>query len=189
MSQECVVGVYDSPEKARDAVEALERSQFSLQHVSLVGGTAVEALRKIESLKYGDDAETKAAEGAGLGGLAGILLAAPLLAIPGVGPLLVAGPLAAAGLTGAVVGGFLGSMRGWGVHDDHVTEFEQKVRSGHFLVIVSGDPQEIALAKKILDNSDAGEVRLYARTSADSPEIDDTPGVRKASGTRPKTKL
>lgn len=170
MSDSCVVAIYDSFEKARDAVQQLEHYSFPSDQVSFVTHSVGDDLRHSEALQYGDESETRAAEGAGVGGLIGLLVGAPILAIPGIGPLLVAGPLAT-GLTGAVVGGFLGSMLGWGAHEDHVSEYEKKVRAGHLLIVCNGEPDEVASAKELLDGTDVVEVHLHTRTSADAPEI------------------
>jgi hypothetical protein len=174
MSQSCVVGVYGMFEKAKDAVQVLEQSEFPSDQISLATHSIGDETMSSGVLHYGDEAENEAVKGAGVGGLVGVLLAMPLLAIPGIGPLLVAGPLAAAGLTGALVGGLLGSMRGWGVHHDHVAKYEQLLREGKLLVIANGSPDEVALAQSLLDNTDAEAVHLHARNSSDWPAIDDS---------------
>jgi hypothetical protein len=92
--------------------------------------------------------------------------------IPGVGPLLVAGPLAA-GLTGGILGGFLGAMRGWGAHADRVQQYESQVRQGKLLVVANGDPKQTIEAQRVLMETHAEDVHLHARTSADAPEVDD----------------
>jgi hypothetical protein len=173
MSHNCVVGVYGSFSEAKEAVQLLEHSTFPSEQISLATHSAGEEIVSSSALKYGDEAESDAAKGAGIGGLIGVLLATPLLMIPGIGPLLVAGPLAAAGLTGAVVGGLLGSMQGWGVHTDHIEEYEQLLRQGKLLVVAHGDPEQVALAKSLLDQTDAETVKLHMPNSADSPEIDE----------------
>jgi hypothetical protein len=167
MSNECVVAVYDSFERARDAVQALDESHFPADQVSLVTHSVAEEGIPDEELQHGDKAELNAAKGAGMGGLFGALLGAPLLAVPGVGPVLIAGPLAM-GLTGAIVGGFLGSMSGWGVHDNHLRNYESKVAEGALLVIANGDPQQVASAERILMQTDPAEIFLHAETSADN---------------------
>jgi uncharacterized membrane protein len=168
------VGVYGSFEKAKDAVQALERSAFPSDQISLATHSVGEEIKSSAALQYGDQSESDAVKGASVGGLVGVLLASPLLAIPGVGPLLVAGPLAAAGLTGAVVGGLLGSMQGWGVHSDHIAEYEELLRKGKLLVVAHGNPEEVALAESLLDDTDAESLTLHMPTSADWPTIDDT---------------
>lgn len=159
--------------KAKDAVRALERSSFPSDQVSLAARNVAAETSADEPLQSGDEMEQDAATGAGVGGLVGVLLAAPLLTIPGVGPALVAGPLAG-GLTGAIVGGIVGAMSGWGVHEDHVRQYEQQIRDGKVLVIANGNPADVADAQQVLRNAHPHDIELHAPTSADSPEVDDT---------------
>ena len=168
-SIESVVAVYDSFEAASEGIHALDLSGFPHRQVSLVSHWNEEDLPRRE-VKPGDESERQAATGAAFGGLLGVLVGAPLLAIPGVGPLLLAGPIAT-GMTGALVGGFLGSMSGWGVHADHVAEYQRKVEKGKVLVIATGNPRQIADAERILQQTHPIEMRLHAEDSADADEI------------------
>ncbi len=171
MKTESVVGIYGSFADAANGIRLLDEAGFPHDQVSLVT-SAIDARlpRERAAVQPGDESENKAAAGAAVGGLLGLLVGAPLLAIPGIGPLLLAGPLAA-GMTGAVVGGFLGSMSGWGVHSDHVAEYQRKVAEGKVLVIVHGNPREVAQAERILRESNPLEIHVHAPDSADSEEI------------------
>jgi uncharacterized membrane protein len=166
LNQQCVVAVFDSLEAAKEALAELETAKIPADCVSLVTNSVERQTPQTETMQYGDDTASDAAKGAGAGGLLGLLLGAPLLAIPGVGLMLVAGPLAM-GITGAIVGGFLGSMAGWGVGEDHVAAYEQQVREGAVLIVINGDPQEVAESQGILQESRAQSVDLHAKTSAD----------------------
>jgi hypothetical protein len=174
MTEHCIVGVFRTLEDAKAAIRGLEQLHISPEKISLVAHSVQRELPNKQPLKPGDDTERTAAKGAGLGGLVGLLLGAPLLMIPGVGPVLLAGPLAT-GITGAIVGGFLGAMRGWGVHHDHVIDYEQKVKKGFTLVVVNGTPDMLAEAKKMMHSAEAQEVHLHEPDSADAPHIDDRP--------------
>jgi hypothetical protein len=167
MSQDCVVAVYESFAKAKEAVQALENSTFPSEQVSFVTHSVTEELPQEDSLQYGDKTERNAARGAGVGGLIGMLLGTPLVTVGGLGAVLIAGPIAT-GLAGAIVGGLLGAMTGWGVHADHVHRYEKKVSEGALLVVANGDPQQVAEATKVLQQTDADEIHLHAETSADS---------------------
>lgn len=170
MSQECVVAVYPSLERAKHAVQTLESAGFSHDHVSLVTRSPADRVPDDEALQYGDQAERSAAKGAGVGGLIGALLGAPVMTIGGIGAVVIAGPIAM-GLTGAIVGGLVGAMSGWGVHSDHVKEYEQRIADGSVLVMASGGPREVAEAEKILqEQTEPDELHLHAETSADSVE-------------------
>jgi hypothetical protein len=182
MSTQCVVAIFDDLEAAKAAVMALEKSGFAERQVSLVTHAVKEdvPLHQEAEMEFGDEGVANAMKGAGLGGLFGALIGSPLLLVTGLGAAVVAGPLAAAA-TGAVIGGFLGGMSGWGVHTDHLQEYEDKVREGKVLVVVSGDADNVADAERILTGTEAIEVRVHTETEADSPEIDDRPYAKKVS--------
>lgn len=174
MYNQCSVAVFKSFEDASQAIQALDTAHYPEQQVSVVTHDVAKQVPQEQSLQYGDKSVQDVATGAGTGGLLGLLLTSPLLAIPGVGPAIFVGPLAA-GATGAIVGGFLGGMTGWGVHEDHVQDYERRVREGCLLVVANGDPAEVAKAHRIFQESAAVETHMHARTSADAAEIDDRP--------------
>ena len=173
MTNHCVVAVYESFDDAKQAVQALDNSDFPSEQISLVTHSVPEEVPQVDVLQSGDETEKDATKGVSVGGLLGLLLGTPLLMIPGVGPVLIAGPLAA-GLTGAIVGGFLGAMAGWGTHEDHVQQYEQQVKEGKLLVVANGDPKQSAEAKRVLRETNAEDIHLHAATSADAPEVDDS---------------
>ena len=175
MTEHCAVAIYRTMEEAQTALGVLDEARIPRENVSMVVHSVSRELPDKEAIQPGDDAERSAAKGAGLGGLVGILAGAPLLLIPGIGPVLFAGPLAA-GITGAIVGGFLGSMRGWGVHHDHVRDYEEKVKEGHPLIVVNGSPEIVAEARTLMLKTDAMEVHLHETDSNDARHIDDRPG-------------
>jgi len=85
---------------------------------------------------------TGAATGGLLGGAAGLLASLGLLAIPGIGPILAAGPIAAT-LTGAAVGagagGLLGGLIGLGIPEDEAHQYNRYVDNDNILVLVDSD--------------------------------------------------
>jgi hypothetical protein len=166
-ARESVVAIYESLDQAKAAVQALEQAGFPHDQVSLVTRNVKRQLDRSDVVEKDDQAEPDARKGAALGGLVGLLLGAPLLTIPGVGLVLLAGPLATA-LTGAVVGGFLGSMAGWGVPEDAIDEYQDRVREGEVLVIAHGDPLTVARADRLLQATSAREVKLHATPSDSS---------------------
>jgi hypothetical protein len=74
------------------------------------------------------------------------------------------------GLTGALVGGFLGAMQGWGVEPDHIDAYEERVRAGKTLVIVTGAPRDVAQAVRLLQTTDALSVETHAESPSDDVE-------------------
>ncbi len=172
MATNCVVAVFDTMKHAQLAVHILERAGFAPDHVSLVTRHIPEGSKLEEELSIGDDAERDAVIGAALGGLAGVLGDATLFFITGLGAVVAAGPLVMA--AGAVIGGIIGAMEGWGVHHSHLRGYEDYVRKGKVLVVVDGLPDELMEAEDMLAETDASEVHLHAETGEDSPEVENT---------------
>jgi hypothetical protein len=177
MNQDCVVAIYDSFEVAGAGIKALEKGGYPDEQVSFVTSVMDDALPRNAAMASGDEAENQSATGAVAGGLLGALMGAPLLAVPGLGPVLAIGPIAT-GLTGAIVGGFLGAMSGWGVHEDHLQSYQDQVREGKVVIVANGRPDQVAHARELLRDTDPTELHMHAQTSADSPEIMDVPKPR-----------
>ena len=153
MTTNCVVAVFDTMNHAQLAVHILERAGFAPDHVSLVTRHIPEGSQLEEELSVGDDAERDAVIGAALGGLAGVLGDAILFFITGLGAVVAAGPLALA--AGAVIGGIIGAMEGWGIHHSHLRKYEDFVREGKVLLVVDGLPDELMEAENMLVETDA----------------------------------
>lgn len=99
--------------------------------------------------------------GAVVGGLGGLLLGLGALAIPGVGPIIAAGPLAAAlggALTGAAGGGVIGAMKDAGVPDEDARFYNDHLRSGGAVVTVRATRGEEDRITEVLNRYDAVEV-------------------------------
>lgn len=171
MAEECVVAIYDTVQSAEEAVHTLDRSDLPTEQASLVTSGLKDRPELVEELKMGDDSVHDAAIGAGLGGVLGLLtgLAVAAMVAP-VGVVFVVGAMA--GMLSATTGAFLGSIAGWGVHHEHIRHYEQLVKDGKVLVVVHGNPLDLAKADRILQETDAIEVHVHAKTSAEAPEIE-----------------
>lgn len=165
----CVVAVFKNAAEADTAVRDLASAGFGEQHVSVIRRQMDPDPKTAEEMRLGDDSLHDAAIGGAVGGAAGA--AGALIAATGIGMVLMTGPLMA--ITGAIVGALLGAMRGWGVHETNLKLYEQEVARGKTLVVVSGDPTEVARAEQLLRLTKANDVHLHARTGDDSREIDD----------------
>ncbi len=94
-----------------------------------------------------------AAVGAGLGGLAGLVGSLAALAVPGLGPIIAAGPLAAAlggALAGGAAGGIIGALSTIGVPDEYAREYAAAIEQGQTLVSVRADPLSAELVERVL---------------------------------------
>ena len=112
--------------------------------------------------------------GGALGGITGLLVGLGALAIPGIGPILLAGAeataiattLAGAGI-GAAAGGLIGALIGLGIPEEKAKIYNDRVKGGSFLVIVNGTAAEIARAETIMRHHGVEEFGIY-----------DVPGAR-----------
>lgn len=139
-----IVGVYINDQAALAAVEDLIDQGYNRSDISVVAKNAsdvTEVGRETET-KTEEGLATGAAAGGILGGLAGILVGAGALAIPGIGPLVAAGPLAGA-LSGAALGagsgGLAGALIGMGIPEDDAAMYEGEIKNGKILVLIESD--------------------------------------------------
>jgi len=170
-----VVAVVSDMDAAQDAVERLIAAGIGTDHVSVVGKDAQSARRVNGFVTTGSIAGQSAAAGAWIGGVFGLLMGTALLFVPGAGPLIVLGPLAAAAV-GAAEGGLLGGavavLLGHFVEDDERQRYEQLVRDdGCCLIVVHGDEQEVARARQLLDEAGTIETRRQDTYRGPGPRI------------------
>jgi len=158
-------GVYSRPEDAERAVQALLRSGFTRNEVTVIcSDEAKERHFKAFEHQQPAGAATPAAAttggtlGAALGGIATTALG---IAVGGL-PLLLVG--AAGLLTGGVVGGFLGAMMMRGVDKELADYYDQAVQRGKLLVAVEDQsaaaPERLALAERVFEETGAEPLTL-----------------------------
>ena len=173
MSDQSVIGVYHTMSKTEEAIRTLSRSGFPITQISITAQN-LESEKEVHGyITAGDVAKTGAGTGAWVGGLFGLLAGAAFIWVPGFGPLVVAGSLAAVlmggaegAAVGAVGGGLLGSLVGWGVSKKHIIKYEEHLKGGKYLVIAHGNAEEMTRAHNILQGTAATEVTRHTETSA-----------------------
>lgn len=169
MSEQCVVGTYDRMSSAEEAVRNLQEGGFPVEQVSILAQN-LQSEKKVHGYVTAcDTSKAGAKTGAWFGGLFGVLVGAGFLWIPGVGPLLVAGPLAAVllgGVEGAVggaaFGGLLGGLSGWGISKKHILKYEEQLRGGKYLVVAHGSGEELDKAQSVMRATEPSELELHA---------------------------
>ncbi len=136
-----VVGTYNSIQTAYSVANDLISAGYSRNDISVVANDAKQEYAAYTDANYvdsTDDVAKGAGIGAAIGGLGGLLVGLGALAIPGVGPVIAAGPLLAA-LTGAgvgaVTGGIVGALVDLGIPDEDAHIYSEGLRRGHVLVI------------------------------------------------------
>ena len=171
------VGVFTHRRDAEQALHELRDSGFPMDRVSVVVRDA-DRNADMAGASVGENVGNKADEGAtvgllsggALGGLTGLLVGLGALAIPGIGPVMLAGAtattlattLAGVGI-GAVTGGLLGGLIGLGIPEERARVYNERVERGHYLVIVDGSDDEIATAEAILHHRGIEEYGIYDR--------------------------
>lgn len=136
-----VIGVYDNGDDVIRAVEELKAQGYDQNDISIVAKDRdeVEAVNAETGTKTEEGLVAGAATGGLLGGAAGLLAGVGALAIPGIGPILAAGPIAAA-ITGAAVGagtgGLAGALIGMGIPEDEADQYERDIKEGKLIVLL-----------------------------------------------------
>lgn len=165
-----VVGVFDSMDEAQNAVRELESAGVSRDNISVIANKNVSGYDTATAggsgiaptTEAGAGIATDAGIGAALGGVGGLLLSFAGLAIPGIGPILAAGPIVAAlsgaGI-GAVAGGMIGALTESGIPEDEAHAYAEGVRRGHILVTAKADDTVADRARQILDSHGAVDVQ------------------------------
>jgi uncharacterized protein (TIGR02271 family) len=170
-----VVALFDDIQDARNAVEELVDNGFPRENISLVARDATgeygDALETYDAGKTGEDTGEAALAGAGigavLGGFGGLLLSLGALAIPGIGPVLAAGPLVAAlagaGI-GAAAGGLIGALTEVGVPEEQAHYYAEGVRRGGTLVTVQTTAGRADDAVEILNDHNPVDINRRVST-------------------------
>jgi hypothetical protein len=170
MAERSVVGVYETMAQAEEAVHTLDQAGFPVKHVSIVTQNLVSDKTMHGYITPGEDLTPQgAATGAWVGGLLSLLIGSAFLWVPGFGPLVVLGRLAAlllvgaeGALIGAATGSLLGALANWGIAQEHILDYEQQVKGGKHLVIAYGTDEEVARAQAILEETHVGTLRVHA---------------------------
>jgi hypothetical protein len=170
---DAVVAIYDSHSAAETAVKELQRSGFDMKKLSVVGKDYHTDEQIVGYYNAGDRMKYWGKMGAFWGGLWGLLFGAAFFWVPGVGPLLVAGPLAAwvvGTLEGAVVVGGLSALGAGlysiGIPKDSVLKYETAVKADKFLLVAHGTASETAKAKDILSTTRPTELNQHVLAAA-----------------------
>ena len=168
-----VMGIFPNMTAANTAFTNLVNSGFDRAKISAISKDAnlvkTEETGPIQNAVGG--AATGAVTGGAVGGLAGILMAAGTLSLPGLGALLIGGPLVAAlGLTGAVAtaattaitgaaaGGLIGALTGLGMPEETAKIYSQRLSEGSVVLSVDTEDVDSAKAEVILQKDGADGV-------------------------------
>ncbi len=164
-----VVAFYDKHTEAEAAVRELQKSGFDMQKLSIVGKDYQTEEDVVGYYTTGDRMKAWGRSGAFWGGLWGMMFGAAFFVIPGIGPILAAGPVVAwivGVLEGAVVVGGLSALGAGlysiGIPKDSILEYETQIKAGKFVVIAHGSPDEINQAQTTFSASQHLGVKEHA---------------------------
>lgn len=162
--RERAVGIFPRFEPMAEALKQLKESGFPIEHISVISKQR-EYLRRLDPAvrteEVGNQAGKGAKTGAIAGGLAGIFtgffVGIGLLAIPAIGPIMLAGAAETAfattlvgGAIGLATGTLLGALIGLGIPEEKARVYQERIKRGEFLMIVDGTEYEIRHAQSIL---------------------------------------
>ena len=144
-----IVGVFQTEHEAVSAINALKAQGIHSDNISIIGknNKNVDNITTETNAKVTEGVAVGAATGGIVGGVTGLLAGLGALVIPGIGPILAAGPIVAA-LTGAAVGagagGLVGGLVGLGIPEDEAKEYDSYVNDGKILVLVDDNAATVA---------------------------------------------
>lgn len=155
-----IVATFNTHTEAEDAVIKIQKAGFDMEKLSIVGKGYHSDENVVGYYNLGDRAKSWGKRGAFWGGLWGLLHGSAVFFIPGIGPIVVAGPLVAwiiGALEGAVVVGGLNAIGtalfGIGIPKDSIFLYETALKANKFLLIDHGSFEEVEQIRKILATS------------------------------------
>jgi hypothetical protein len=166
MSNKSVYAIAISEGQANQIVDSLTNSGFSANDISVLfpDKDTTHEFSHEKNTKAPEGAVTGAATGGVLGGALGLLVGIGALAIPGVGPLIAAGPLLAAlsgAAAGATVGGITGGLIGLGIPELEAKRYENRLAEGNILIsVLANTGDQVDRAKEILKKAGAEDISV-----------------------------
>ncbi|HTB68361.1 MAG TPA: hypothetical protein VK727_19220 [Steroidobacteraceae bacterium] len=167
-----VFGIYPLQSQAEVAVDAFMAAGFSNSAISVLlpDTQSSQAFAHHKDTKAPEGTAVGVTAGGAIGGVLGLLAGIGVLAIPGVGPLIAAGPIMAglAGLgVGGAVGGIVGALTGMGIPEYEAIRYEGRVKGGGTLLSVHCDTSdEVSRAKSILKGTKAEDIAASSESSS-----------------------
>jgi stress response protein YsnF len=193
-----VIGIFDNYSQAQEAIDRMIDDGIDRDRISLVTRDSDENKGRDASEERSSGAAKGAGMGAAVGGVGGLIAGIAGLAIPGLGPILAAGPIAAAiggalggaGL-GAAAGGLIGALTDMGVPEEEARHYESQIREGKVLVAVRADNDEEAeRAANIMEIEGAEDVEGRPEESVEAtPEYEGTRAREAGHVSEPRTSI
>jgi hypothetical protein len=168
-NENAIVAVYNDHTQAEEAVDKLKLAGFDMTKISIVGKDYHTEENVVGYYNAGDRMKYWGKMGAFWGGVWGLLFGAAFFIVPGIGPVLVAGPVAAwivAALEGAAVVGGLSAIGAGlysiGIPKNSILRYEVALKADQFLLIAHGAADEVAKAKETLEGTSPVEINVHS---------------------------
>ncbi|MGA2254665.1 MAG: general stress protein [Thermoguttaceae bacterium] len=168
-----VVAIFASHNQAEDAVRALQKDGFDMTKLSIVGKDYHTDEHVVGYYTTGDRMLYWGKLGAVWGGFWGLLFGSAFFWVPGIGQLLVAGPLVmwiVGALEGAVVTGSLtalgAGLYSLGIPENSIVQYETEVKNGRLLLVAHGTADEVQRARDLLHQTGAETIAVHAEPAA-----------------------
>ena len=160
-----VIGVFDNESQAERAVNEIKQEGIGQNSISIVAPeNSMQQQTTDQNLKSeqqrGQNLTDGAVTGGALGGLAGLVAGAGALTIPGIGPIIAAGPIAA-GLSGVAAGGLAGSLVDLGIDENRGQYYEQQVQQGGILATIEASDNETDNIADYMRQNGARDVEVH----------------------------
>lgn len=174
MTNKAVFGILRTQNEAETLISDLQSQGFSPNDISVLfpNKGATRDFAHVQGTKAPEAAVVGGSTGGVAGGVLGLLVGMGALAIPGLGPLLAAGPIMAAlsGIAvGAAVGTMTGGLVGLGIPEIQAKAYDAKIQGGNVLVAVhTTDGRQVDLAKQIFTNNHVEDIAVT--TEANAPD-------------------
>ena len=157
MSNNSIIAVYSDHADAEVAVKDLQKAGFDMKKLSIIGRDYETDQQVVGYYNIGDRMKVWGKTGAFWGGMWGLLFGSAFFLIPGIGPLVVAGPFISSiimALEGAVVVGGLSAigagLASMEIPRDSIVRYETALKAGKFVLIAHGTAEAASLAKRTL---------------------------------------
>ncbi len=172
MNKNSAIALYAQHIHAEIAIQELQKAGFDMKKLSIVGKGYHTEEDVVGYYTAGDRMKYWGSKGAFWGGLWGLLFGSAFFIIPGIGPIVAAGPIIGwivAALEGAaVVGGIsaLGAgLYSIGIPKNSILHYETSLKTGTYMLVVHGTPDEVTRAKTILATTEATETNVHIKES------------------------
>lgn len=172
------VAIFAAREQAEQAIKTLKNAGIDLKQISLTGRGVHSEEHVTGYYTTGDRMQAWGASGAFWGGMWGLLFGSAFFWVPGLGPLMIAGPLVAwivGALEGAVVVGGLSALGAAlysvGIPEESILQYETAIKADKIVLMVHGPPDEVTKAQTILTGSPGATTNIHIIEPASAASV------------------